>query len=113
VTTVHACFLVFFIATAFVSIWFSTARAELVVRRRNLEDLERQLRLHEALRAQTEGSPDALAAAGMLKTSHMLWREAAKGYNHLLRKPLNRLPALLMGYQPVPESPVPREEKSA
>jgi hypothetical protein len=70
-----------------------------VGKQNNLADLEAQLRLHELLAAQARDGPDAKAAAGMLETSRMLCREAAKGYNRTLHKPMNRFPALLMGFR--------------
>jgi hypothetical protein len=39
----------------------------------------------------------------MLQTSRMLYREAAKGYNRVLRKPMNRIPSLLLGFRTADE----------
>jgi hypothetical protein len=39
----------------------------------------------------------------MLETSRMLCREAGKSYNRILRKPMNRIPVLLMGFRPADE----------
>jgi len=64
-----------------------------------LAGLEEQMRLHERLSGLTRDGPDANVAAGMLETSRMLYREASKDYNRILRKPMNRLPALLMGFR--------------
>lgn len=86
-------------AAGFVTIWFSTAYKELSAARNSLTDLEEQLRLHERLSDQVRDGPDARSAASMLETSRMLCREAAKGYNYKLSKPMNRLPALLMGFR--------------
>ena len=95
--------LAFFIAgicvAGFVTIWFKTVRAELLAKRNSLIGLEEQLRLHERLYAQARDGPDVRSSAGMLETSRMLCREAAKSYNCILRKPKNRFPALLMGFR--------------
>lgn len=100
-------FIAFFVAgiclAGFVTIWFKTACAELTTKRNSLTGLEEQLRLHERLYAQSRDGPDAQSSAGMLETSQMLCREAAKSYNSILRKPMNRFPALLMGFRTVEE----------
>lgn len=87
----------------FVTIWFSTAYKELTAKQNSLADLEAQLRLHDRLSSQATDGPNALTAANILETSRMLCREAAKGYNRVLRKPMNRLPALLMGFHAAQE----------
>lgn len=83
----------------FVTIWFRAAYKELSAKRSSLKDLEDQLRLHERLAIQARDGSDARFAAHMLETSRMLCREAAKGYNRILYKPMNRFPALLMGFR--------------
>ncbi len=97
--TIIAYFIAGVCLAGFVTIWFWTAYKELSAKQNNLADLEAQLRLHELLAAQARDGPDAKAAAGMLETSRMLCREAAKGYNRTLHKPMNRFPALLMGFR--------------
>lgn len=96
--TLIACFVAGICVAGFVSIWFSTAFKELSAKRNSLAALEEQLRLHEGLYTQTMDGPDAQSSARMLETSRMLCREAAKSYNLILRKPMNRFPALLMGF---------------
>lgn len=97
--TLIACFIAGICATGFVTIWFTTAFKELSAKRNSLADLEEQLRLHEGLYSQAKDNPDAQFSAGMLETSRMLCQEAAKGYNRILHKPMNRFPALLMGFK--------------
>jgi len=96
-------------AVGFVTIWFTTAHAELSAKRNCLADLNKQLCLHEELYVQARASPDVLAANGMLETSRMLCREAAKSYNRILQKPMNRIPALLMGFRSVGEEKTSRK----
>ncbi len=86
-------------AAGFVTIWFSTAYAELSQKRNNLADLEEQLRLHEGMYAQARDSSEVQTANKMMETSRMLWNEATKNYNSILHKPMNRIPALLMGFR--------------
>lgn len=88
----------------FVKIWFTTAYKELSAKRDSLAALEEQLRLHEGLYAQARDGSDAQSAAKMLATSRMLYREAAKSYNLILRKPMNRFPALLLGFSTAEEN---------
>lgn len=90
-------------ATGFLTIWFTTSFKELSIKRVNLIDLEKQLSLHERLALEARGGPEASAAEGMLQTSRMLCREAAKGYNRVLRKPMNRIPSLLLGFRTADE----------
>lgn len=98
-----ACFIAGFCLSGFVAIWLSTAYKELSAKRTGLIDLENQLHMHEQLASAAMEGPEAVTAYGMLKTSRMLYREAAKGYNYILRKPLNRIPALLMGFRAADE----------
>lgn len=85
--------------TGFLTIWFTSAFKELSAKRTNLIDLEKQLSLHEKLALEARGGPEELAAEGMLRTSQMLCREAAKGYSRVLRKPMNCIPSLLLGFR--------------
>lgn len=79
----------------FVTIWFWTAYKELSAARNSLLDLEQQIRLHERFYSVIHESVDSGSAVSMLETSH----EAAKQYNSILRKPLNLLPSMLMGFR--------------
>lgn len=99
--TLIACLIAGICLTGFLTIWFTTAHKELSVKQSNLADLEEQLRLHERLSGQTRDGPDAQSAAGMLETSRMLYHEAAKDYNRILLRPMNRFPALVLGFRAV------------
>ncbi|WES33573.1 hypothetical protein P0092_17655 [Ruminiclostridium papyrosolvens DSM 2782] len=85
------------------TIWFTTAYKELLTKRSSLNDLKEQLRFHEGLYAKARDGPDGRSAKGMVETSRMLCREATKSYNRILHKPMNRVPALLMGFRAVNE----------
>lgn len=93
--TLITCFTAGICVTGFVTMWLTTAFKELSAKRNSLVDLEEQLHLHEGLCAQARDSADAHASARMLETSRVLCREAAKSYNTIRRKPMNRFPALL------------------
>ncbi|NMA65095.1 MAG: hypothetical protein GX957_02500 [Clostridiaceae bacterium] len=101
--TIIAYFIAGICIVGLVTIWFLTAYKYLSAKQNNLIDLEEQLRLHERLFIQTRDGPDEMVATNMLKTSRMLLSEAAKGYNRILKKPINRIPALLMGFRTVNE----------
>jgi len=103
VPTFIACFIAGICVAGFVTIWFTTAYKELSKKQNSLADLEEQLLLHERLYLQAMDSPDAPFSTGMLETSRMLYREAAKSYNRILRKPMNRIPSLLMGFRTADE----------
>ena len=97
--TIIACFFAGICAAGFVTIWFTTAFKELSAKRNSLADLQEQYRLHQGLASQAREGPNARSADGMLETSRMLCGEAAKSYNRILNKPMNRIPALLMGFR--------------
>lgn len=99
--TVIACFVAGFFAVAFVALWFTVAYRELLAKRRSIEGLYEQLCLHEQLYASARDGPDAGISQSMRNTNQMLYREGIKGYNELLRKPMNRLPALVFGFHPM------------
>jgi len=90
----------------FVTIWFWTAYGELLAKRNCLADLNGQLRLQERLYARARGGPDTQSANGMMETNRMLYREKLKDYNSILRKPMNCLPALLMGFRQIKEEDI-------
>lgn len=104
VTTGIACFIAGLCAVGFVSIWFSTAYRELSEKRRNLDGLLEQFWLHQNASAQARDGPERKLAQKMLATNSGIFREAVGNYNHLLKKPLNRIPALLLGFHPADEA---------
>jgi hypothetical protein len=102
--TVIAAIIAGICAAGFIAIWFRTAYKELSAKQNSLADLQKQLRLHEALYANAKDGSDVRSAANMLKTSRMLCCEAAKSYNRVLCKLMNRFPALLMGFRAADET---------
>ena len=101
--TFIACIIAGICVAGFVTIWFTTVYKELSAKQNSLAGLLEQLRLHEGLYLQAMDSPNAPFSAGMLETSRMLYREASISYNHILRKPMNRIPSLLMGFRTADE----------
>lgn len=104
VQTMIACLIAGACAAGFVTIWFTTAYRELWAKRSSLADLREQMCLHERLFSQVRDGPDTQSAARMLETSRMLCLEAAKTYNVVLHRPMNRIPALLLGFRDAEES---------
>ncbi len=91
----------------FVTIWFTTVYTELSAKRNRLAELDELLRLHEELYTKARDGPDMQSANGMVEISRMLWHEASQNYNCILNKPMNRMPALLMGFRAVDEESSP------
>lgn len=92
------------ISTAgFVTIWFVTSGKEMARARRSVEGAMQQLQLQEDTYPQVRDGPHEKAAANSRETARMIYRETAKNYERTRRKPMNRLPALLLGYRPIPE----------
>lgn len=88
----------------FVTIWLVTAYKNLSEKRRTLNGLKEQLLMHQQASTQVRDGPDSKVADKMLETNQKIYREAVKCYNCLLKKPLNRLPAILMRFRPADES---------
>ena len=93
-------------AAGFVTIWFWNVYTELSAKRNCLNDLDEQLCLFERLYVQARSDSDMHSVTEMLETSKMLYREASKNYNQILNKPMNRVPALLMGFRQAKEEGV-------
>ncbi len=87
----------------FVTIWFTTVYTELSAKRNRLAELDELLHMHEELYTKARDGPDMQSANKMVEISRMLWHEASKNYNCILNKPMNRMPALLMGFRAVDE----------
>jgi Tfp pilus assembly protein PilN len=91
-------------AVGLVAIWFVTVRKELSERRRDLISLRKQLLMHEEASAQIREGPEKEIAVRMRETNRKVYQEADRNYNRILRKPKNRLPALLTRFHSVDES---------
>ena len=85
-------------------IWFITVHRELARAKQSVANAIRQVRLHIDGRAQVSGGPYEAAAANSLSISRTIYREAIKNYEAVINKPVNRLPALLLGYYAIPKA---------
>jgi hypothetical protein len=86
-----------------VIIWFVSAYRELKQARQSVENAIQQIRLHIDGHAKVRGGPYEAAAANSLSVSRSIYREAVKNYEAVRHKPVNRFPALLLGYSDIPE----------
>ncbi len=84
---------------ALVAIWFVTAHRELARAKQSVENAIRQVRLHLDGHEQVRNGPYEAAASNSLNVSRSLYREAVKNYQIVRYKPVNRIPALFLGYE--------------
>ena len=82
-------------------IWFITVHRELARAKQSVANAIRQVRLHIDGRAQVSGGPYEAAAANSLSISRSIYHESVKNYEAALYKPVNRIPALLLGYSAI------------
>lgn len=84
--------------TAFVTLWFSVSYRELSAKRKSLEAIKNQVQLHRRLYMQERGGENDAAAKNILENKQMVYREVENEYIALLKKPMNRIPGLIMGF---------------
>lgn len=86
--------------TAFVTLWFIVSFKELSAKQKSLDTISEQVQLHRRLHMQERGGENDAAALNILENKLMVYREVEKNYNALLKKPMNRIPAYIMGFHP-------------
>lgn len=97
--TILACFVAGICIIGFITIWFTTAYQELHAKQLILYDVKKQMQMHQNLFSQSRDGPNEQAATSMLKTSQILYEEAKNSYNIIIKKTINRIPALIMGFK--------------
>lgn len=102
-TTGIACCVAVLCAAGFITIWFSTVYRELSEKRESLDGLWEQLQLHQSASAQARDGTEQEVARKMLATNRSIFLDALESYNALLRKSVNYIPALLLGFHPMSE----------
>ncbi len=90
--------------TGLVIVWFVSAYRKLARAKQSVENAIRQVRLHVDGFAQVCHGPYEAAAANSLSVSRLIYREAVKNYEAVRDKPVNRLPALVLGYCAIPKA---------
>ena len=86
---------------AFVTLWFIVSFRELSAKRKSLDASSEQVQMHRRLHMQERGGENDAASQNILENKLMVYREVEKGYNALLKRPINRIPAYIMGFRPV------------
>lgn len=90
------------ISTAgFVTLWFIVAYHELANARQNIENARRQMLLHSTLYPSMRDGPNEAAAQSSVDTTQMIYHEVVKKYEHIRRKPMNRIPAFVFRFREV------------
>lgn len=84
--------------TAFVTLWFIVSFKELSTMQKSLETISEQVHMHRRLHMQERGGENDAAAQDILDNKLMVYREVEKNYNTLLKRPMNRFPAYVMGF---------------
>ncbi|MDD4689662.1 MAG: hypothetical protein PHE51_07965 [Eubacteriales bacterium] len=87
-----------FCLAAFVWLWFKVSCKELVAQKNAVEAEKQQFRLVQKQLAQLKGSSHQSIAEERLKNEEALYLEVQKKYEQTRRKPLNRIPAFLFGF---------------
>lgn len=85
---------------AFITLWFTVSFRELSEKRRSLAAIGEQVQMHRRLYMQERGGENDASAQNILENKLMVYREVEKDYNVLLKRPLNRIPAYIMGFHP-------------
>lgn len=86
---------------AFVTLWFIVSYKELSAKKKSLDTIGEQVQMHRRLYMQERGGENDIAAQKILENKLIVYREVEKDYNALLKRPLNRIPAYIMGFHPV------------
>ncbi len=84
--------------TAFVTLWFIVSFRELSAKRKSLETISEQVQMHRRLYMQERGGENDAAAQNILESKLMVYREVEKDYNTMIKRPMNRIPAYIMGF---------------
>ncbi len=85
---------------ALVAVWLSASIRELLAKKQRLDDISEQVALHRKLCMRERGGEHDAAAQNMLSSKLMVYREVARDYNALLKKPMHRIPSLILGLHP-------------
>lgn len=83
---------------AFVTLWFVISYKELSMKRSSLEAIGEQVQIHRRLYMQERGGENDTVAKNILENKIMVYQEIEKDYKALLKRPMNRIPAYIMGF---------------
>jgi hypothetical protein len=85
----------------FVILWFVVSYKELSSKQKSLDTISEQVQMHRRLYMQERGGENDTAAQKILENKLMVYREVEKSYNALIKRPMNRIPAYILGFHPV------------
>lgn len=85
--------------TAFVTLWFVVSYKELSAMRKSLDTISEQVEMHRKLYMQERGGENDAAAKKIFENKLMVYREAIKNHNALIKRPMNRVPGYVMGFR--------------
>lgn len=85
--------------TAFVTLWFYVSFKELSVKRDRLEAIDEQVQLHRIFYMRERSGENNAVAKNILDNKIIVYKEVAKEYDALLKKPINYIPAYIMGFR--------------
>lgn len=66
--------------------------------KKSLDTISEQVHMHRRLYMQERGGENDAISLNILENKLMVYREIEKNYNSLLKKPINRIPAYIMGF---------------
>ncbi|MEG1758460.1 MAG: hypothetical protein RR235_08410 [Oscillospiraceae bacterium] len=95
------CFVAGLSTAAFITIWFSTAYKELTHAKSCVENAASQLQLHTKSYPQARDDPNKSNAIQGLDIARMIYQEVVKNYEHVRRKPMNHIPAFVLGFHKI------------
>lgn len=95
--------------TGLIALWFGSAVKELEQSKESVDNAIRQIQLHLESSSQVWESSYKAAALHSLRVSGDIYQEAVKNYEAVRCKPLNRLPAFLLGYRAIPKEILRKE----
>lgn len=86
--------------TVIITMWFIVSYKELSAKYKVLDTISEQVQMHRRLCMQERGGENDVPAHTILESKLMVYREVEKEYNALLKRPINRIPAYIMGFHP-------------
>jgi hypothetical protein len=85
---------------ALVTLWFVISFKELSIKKKSLDTIGKQVQLHRSLCMEERGGENDAAAHMILENKLMVYRQIENDYNALIRRPMHRIPAYIMGFHP-------------
>lgn len=84
-----------------ITLWFVVSFKELSAKRKSLENIMEQVKMHRKLYMQERGGENDAVAQKILENKLMVYNDVQKKYNALLKSPMYRIPAYIMGFHSI------------